>query len=343
MIKELTLQNFQSHKDTSIQFDPGVNIIVGSSDTGKSSILRALRWVVWNRPSGDSFRSNWGGRTKVELFTDNAHVIRAKDKQEEYVLGDTHFTAFRTDVPDEIIKALNLSEINLQTQLEAPFLLSNTPGEVAQHFNKIARLDKIDSGLQNVSRWIRELTQDIGYKKETKKKYEEDLLQYDYLEKFEIELEVLEDIEKDWLNKILQLNGFKKLLNNINIVSEEIKQEEQILVYQESVDSILALYTSRMNKAISYHALNNLINAIQQDIDCIEDEQQSVALETPVNIVLQLYKDYDDLTLQKNKLVKHLQSLSTIKQEILIKTDQLSELEDFWHNNFPAVCPLCGK
>jgi len=56
MIKYLQIQNFQSHKDSLLEFDPGVNVIVGSSDSGKTAVIRALRWLVWNRPSGDAFR-----------------------------------------------------------------------------------------------------------------------------------------------------------------------------------------------------------------------------------------------------------------------------------------------
>jgi len=65
MIKTLSIQNYQSHKDSTLEFDPGVNVIVGSTDSGKTAIIRALRWLIWNRPNGDSFRSTWGGDTKV--------------------------------------------------------------------------------------------------------------------------------------------------------------------------------------------------------------------------------------------------------------------------------------
>ena len=58
MIKNLLLKNFQSHIDSKIEFDSGFNVICGSSDSGKSALLRALMWVIANRPSGDSIK-NW--------------------------------------------------------------------------------------------------------------------------------------------------------------------------------------------------------------------------------------------------------------------------------------------
>ena len=61
MIQSLQINNFQSHKYSVMELHKGVNVIIGPSDSGKTTILRALRWLVWNRPSGDAFRSDWGG------------------------------------------------------------------------------------------------------------------------------------------------------------------------------------------------------------------------------------------------------------------------------------------
>ena len=54
-ITKLTLENFQSHKYTVINFDEGLNSIVGATDSGKTAIFRALKWALYNDPSGDYF------------------------------------------------------------------------------------------------------------------------------------------------------------------------------------------------------------------------------------------------------------------------------------------------
>ena len=59
MIKQINIKNFQSHKSTQLKLDPGVNVIVGSSDSGKTAIIRAYLWVVDNRPLGNAFVSHW--------------------------------------------------------------------------------------------------------------------------------------------------------------------------------------------------------------------------------------------------------------------------------------------
>lgn len=41
-IESIRIQDFQNHQDTYIKLVPGLNLITGSSDSGKSAIIRAL-------------------------------------------------------------------------------------------------------------------------------------------------------------------------------------------------------------------------------------------------------------------------------------------------------------
>jgi exonuclease SbcC len=59
MIQSIVLRNFQAHKNTEISLDKGITAIVGSSDSGKTSILRAFYWVLQNKPSGIQMVSYW--------------------------------------------------------------------------------------------------------------------------------------------------------------------------------------------------------------------------------------------------------------------------------------------
>jgi len=65
MLKTLRGENFQSWRELLMTLSPGVNVIVGESDAGKSAIMRMLRLLITNRPSGDAYRSWWGGDTVI--------------------------------------------------------------------------------------------------------------------------------------------------------------------------------------------------------------------------------------------------------------------------------------
>jgi len=129
MIQNLTIRNFLSHKNSKFKFHRGVNVIVGETKAGKSAVIRALDWVKDNRPTGNTFRSNWGGTTAVSLNTEQDTVKRIKsEKINEYRLNTNEPYQARTDVPEEVQKALRLNEINVETQFESHFLLSQSPG-----------------------------------------------------------------------------------------------------------------------------------------------------------------------------------------------------------------------
>lgn len=54
-IKSIEIENFQSHKYSKLDFSERLNVIVGPSDNGKSAIIRALKWVLFNEPKGTDF------------------------------------------------------------------------------------------------------------------------------------------------------------------------------------------------------------------------------------------------------------------------------------------------
>jgi exonuclease SbcC len=43
MIKEIFIQNYLSHKRTSLKLHEGVNVFIGLSDNGKSAIIKAIK------------------------------------------------------------------------------------------------------------------------------------------------------------------------------------------------------------------------------------------------------------------------------------------------------------
>lgn len=157
MLESIEIKNFQSHNDTKITLHPGVNSIVGASDKGKSAILRSLYWVLTNRPTGISVVSDWA-RNEKGVLTDAASVtvttkegnvvrrIRTKDFN-GYDIDSKILEAVGVACPQEVEETLNISDVNVQRQLDPPFLLSASPGEVARFLNSMIKLEEIDKCL----------------------------------------------------------------------------------------------------------------------------------------------------------------------------------------------------
>jgi len=345
MISKLSIKNFQSHKDSILEFDKGVNIIIGPSDSGKTAIIRALRWLFWNRPQGDSVRSNWGGETVVHIETDTDKIDRWKHNYENaYRLNtQTDFKALRSDVPQEIIDALNISEINLQRQLDSPFLLSETPGVVAQHFNKVAKLDKIDTATSNINSAIRQLTSDIKYGEEQKEKIEEELKSFEHLEKFEADVEVLEDMEKGFDTLVSNRRKIQVLVAKIGFVKQDIDKYSQLLLLEQPLNKIFDLREQLGEVYNNRKALWSLVSSIKLTNDEIDHQNTLTTLETPVNSLLSLYKQVNTLKSDKIKLSKAISYINSTKYKLSTAESLKMTLEAKFDEEFPDVCPLCGS
>jgi AAA15 family ATPase/GTPase len=348
MIKSLAIHNFQSHEKSYLKFHPGVNVIVGSSDSGKTAIIRALRWIVWNRPSGDAIRSYWGGDTFAILETEDGFVWRHKGKIDKYELkaydkNSLVFKAFGTSVPEEISKFLNINEINLQQQLDAPFLLNETPGDVAKHFNKVARLDKIDISLQNINSAIRELTTEIKYREQAIKDKAEELTQFDHLEKAEADLEVLEDMQKQFII----LNNSRGNLNNAiidhGLIVEEIEEAGKILYYEVPVNKILSNIAEQEVLTEQANKLEDLIKEIKEVKQELIQACCCTIQEIPVLNILAIYKERNLVVERHKPLSKLLSNITGIVVALKREQGLQAKLQAKFNNEFPNVCPLCGK
>ena len=358
MILKLNISNFQSHKDTTLTFSPGVNVIVGQSDSGKTAILRALRWLIWNRPNGEAFRSDWGGTTSVEIVIPERHSIesgthkdqttlmRLKSTQNnQYLLNGTDhvYKAFGSSVPEEVQKVLNIDDTNLQKQFDSPFLISNTPGEVAAYFNKIAHLDQIDRSTSSVNSSISSLNSKKKLDDIRLKKLQESALQFEYLDKFEIDLENLEQMAADQIKIIQSKNGLQDILHQIAEVEEHIHDQAWIFDYESAVDSILKMYA---DKEAAWVDLDEL-QGTWSEIGSIESEIEYVGMQTKllpsVEAILILYDDRHQLTNDLYKLEDAVSGLSSVSKRLSEMEVLLEEKETIFHDNMPDECPLCGE
>lgn len=144
LIQELRLLNFQKHRQLKLLFAPGLNVLVGPTDAGKSAAFRAIKWVAQHE-AATGFITHGEKVMKVGIRTDEGALIRFKDsKKYGYKLGEEEFLACAKDQPADVSKFLRIHPYNFQSQHEPHFLLNLTPGQVAKEINRIVALEDID-------------------------------------------------------------------------------------------------------------------------------------------------------------------------------------------------------
>lgn len=346
MIQNLQIKNFQSHKNSTLEFSPGVNIITGPTDNGKSAIIRALRWVAWNRPGGDAFRSEWGGNTHVSIETETHGIARNKGDVNSYVLRELgeeevlEFKAFGTDVPDEIKNVLNLDEINLQSQLDTPFLLTESAGQVAAHFNKIAGIDLIDSSLKAIKKEISKSTSLIEQRQDDLKEVKLSIAKFENIEKLETALELLEQKEKDKINQAKKIRNLTLLIDSLEGIQVKLTEKEPLLKYENKVNTLLEQYAQlREDKVVEN--LQFIITSYERVTKLITKKQIYVSLESKTENLLQKYSELSQIKADTAILNDLLISFTTLTEREAKTVEKHKELHTLFEKNMPDVCPLC--
>lgn len=348
MITEVEIKNFQSHEETKLEFDPGVNIIVGTSDHGKSSILRALRWVIFNKPIGSGFRSHWGGPTSVKVRTDEGNfVTRTKSESDSYTTtvsgdGTIEYKAMGGSVPEEVNQLLNIREVNFQRQIDGAFLLSKTPGAVANHFNKVAKFDEIDTSQQNIDKSIRELKSKIKHKEEDLKNKKEEIKQFDYLEEVETKLELLEQEESRLLNLRKRKIKLENLISLYESKKAELEELNQIISIEGALNRVLDLVQQRDDLIKKYKKLDMSIITIQHIKRRIKKLSAVISLEEPVLNVIQLYNKREVLDTKRIRLKEAIFKLLSTQVSLKKAKGSFQQLSKEYNEQFPDICPLCG-
>jgi exonuclease SbcC len=156
-LTRLVLKGFQRHEHLDLKLDPHVTTIVGPSDSGKSSVIRALQWAATNKPNGSAFIRKGSKKALVTLYVDGHKVTRRKGGgKNTYSLDAIELKAFGASPPSDVNKLLNIDAINVQTQHSPYWYFSLSPGQVAKELNAIVDLSIIDQSLAYIAKQSRD-------------------------------------------------------------------------------------------------------------------------------------------------------------------------------------------
>ena len=277
MINSIFIQDYQSHKETELNLSPGVNIITGESDNGKTAILRAFNWCLLNKPSKGDPR--WGNDiSSVGIEFDDVQVIRGKIKNDNfYRLNGSKepFKAFGQSVPDEIKRIINMTSINVHQQMDSPFLLSMSSGEVARTLNNIVNLDIIDNVLSHANKRIKTEKQQLEYKESNQKRLEDDLKGLDWLDEADEELKKIEKLEKELGIWEEDIDNISELSDDINLIQKAIPSYDEIINIENKVDGLMDEIRSltRVEEKIdNLETMTRKINILNTDINIIDND-----------------------------------------------------------------------
>lgn len=236
-LQKLRLKNFQRHDKFVVEFDPFVTTIVGSTNAGKSSIVRALRWIFLNRPSGDSFVRHGRTETSVTATIDGVKLKRSKGDENLYELDGKQYKAFGTTVPDECRSFHGITSVNIQRQHDSYYWLSMSAGDVAKELNEIVDLESIDRSFA----WFKREASSIEKERQVAEANVQSDLTIVESTKWTVKAsEDLEEIERDSI-ELAKLSGKVKALTSIaETLIDVAKKKQRKREYVDDARSIVA-------------------------------------------------------------------------------------------------------
>lgn len=344
MIQSIDIENFQSHKKTHIDFSPGVTSIIGSSDSGKTAVLRALNWVINNRPGGDAFRSNWGGETNVRVSFDDSRVIRTKSKKDNlYALDADEFKAFGQGVPQEILNALNMDDENIQAQMDSPFLFSASDGEVARRLNQAANLEKIDTSQSFVHSKIRSCSASLKQISATIENLDEEISQIDFIEKADEKLKWIEELEDKVKFYENDTSNLDYTLAVIRESDEKLSNFDFIDPASDNINDLFKLLTEFNDNSVKVEELTELIEDIEEADIALQNPAHLEGVEENWQILINQSKEASEKIKETDDLVILLKQ----HEAYCVLIEKADEKIENWQKKFdklmPEQCPLCGK
>jgi len=167
LIQQLILCNFQCWRDLTISLDP-VTVLVGTSDAGKSAVIRALRWLGLNQPRGLDYTTFGQKLCEVTATTSNGTVTRSRSSsfngyRIEYPNGEKlEYNRIGVNVPQEVTDLLGLAPLNMQLQLDPLFLITENAGTVGRMLNGFVDLSGIDVAVKKGSAMVRRAESEKG-------------------------------------------------------------------------------------------------------------------------------------------------------------------------------------
>ena len=155
---KVSVKDFQIVKSASLEFVPGLTVILGESNNGKSALFRAIKSCIYNEPGTTNVRM--GCKNYMVGIEHKGHkVILQKGENSLYLIDGQQYNKIgRVQVPEVAnalgITALNINDttekINFWDQMEKPFLLDRNSSDLFRFIVDSGEDDNLNTTLRSM-------------------------------------------------------------------------------------------------------------------------------------------------------------------------------------------------
>ncbi len=355
------LENFQSHLDTYIEFSEGLNVIVGQSDSGKTAILRGIRWVLYNQPRGTDFIRIGADFVRVTVkFDHSLTIIRERtSSKNRYIIRNGEdeliLEGFGVHVPKEVLEAHGMSHlridqdtelaIHLSQQLDGPFLLEQTNVARAKTLGRISGAHYLDMAIRDTTKDLSQLNQRVRQEEVEIERLQEKLERYEQLDQMKKQLDLSEQKLTVLKANDEKLERLKQIKEKREILTVEEKAANQKKALVEHVDkwAVLVEQLQQMNvrsllyqkRKADYDETNRMIDSCQEWLQKTEHIHSASQSFERMKEQLERYKRlkeidaaWDQLEQSAASEKKRLNETSFVKEIRVTELDQIGKKQE---------------
>lgn len=351
-IEKIILRNFQIHRKTTLNIHEGINIIAGSSDNGKSSIIRAIRWLCENSPRGFKFR-RWNAPeksvTSVIMEVDGSVIERKRGAVSNcYCFDGVTYTALKSDVPEVVRELLEITPYNIQRQLEGPFLFSKSSTEVAKMINEVAGIAVINDIIKESNKRYREAKHKVSFLSDMAKSKKSLMHAHKLFLPLKKKATYLEEQARKLVELDSSISSMEESIAQIRNARKVLKRLKPKLAAANKVYEVMISCKKDLDDFDSSGKIERLRSLISDIQECSSFEVMPDREKNRISKVLRISSKKNDRVATLNRNIRsivsaiktiqgqdrHLKTIISEKGKTQKKLDAVKEEAGF--------CPVCG-
>lgn len=282
MSMKVQVKNYQIIKNAEAEFVPGLNVIVGPSNNGKTSFIKAIKSLIYTEPGSTPIR--FGTQSYIVGIQYNGHTVILQKglKDSAYLVDGEKFTKYGTSTPEEVSKALGIRElelngkkekINFWDQMNYPFLLDKSSTELFRFIVDSGEDDQISAALKDMVSDRQGINKDINQLQGSIMVLDEQIAtKTKEIDNLKSRLEVSKEIIK-MQTKVANVRQMNDLLEKIkSLQSKQLelqkqynKVEAESKIYSESVLKLQDSYEKSSIYSNTLRRINDFKNRINQN------------------------------------------------------------------------------
>jgi exonuclease SbcC len=341
MIKSIKLTNFQRHKDSLFKFTPGVNIISGKTKAGKSSIVRALRYVSENRPITNKYERRGQKGFVIDVEFDDGVVSRVKDKGNKYILNGKELNAVGTDVPEEVSQFFGFNDFSLQGQFDAVKFLTDSPGKVAKYINSITKQEIIEEVTKNINTEVKNITDEKNTTERLLLENEQKLTSLSELTKLKAKKDKIQNKIGEHTEAVKIYYALSVIVDNVSKIEKRINSFPDLNSLSKEVNKVIEAHKEYQGLKKWNESLLSLICGLSLAEGKISKLKNIDKLSAILKMAEEEKQELNKITEVKRKIDIYIKGLESIQ----LKTEELNKEIEEQQGLLSGIdiCPLCGN